>query len=726
VIQAARWIGCDDDQNGVLPILRRVFTLDKRIDRATVDLCGLGQHELCVNGTKVGNDVMEPPWTNYAKTCLYVTHDLTPLLKTGENVIDVLLGNGMYNVPSSKRYKKFKGTFGPPKLILELRLAFADGSSRTIVSDESWQYAPSPISFTCIYGGEDYDARIQPTGWKSAKRVDGPGGVLKPASSPPIRVMNTFAPVKVSEPKPGVRIFDLGQNFSGWPKITARGRAGSTIKLITAELLDQDGFASQKNSGSPVYFSYKLSGDGEETWHPRFSYTGFRFLQAEGDIDALAGVEGQFIHSSAKVVGQFECSSELFNRIHTLILNAIKSNFQHVLTDCPHREKLGWLEQTHLMGPAVLFNFDAASFYAKICADMRDAQLPNGCVPTIAPQYTTFQPPWDIFNDSPEWGSAMVINPWLIYQRTGDRAILEENYEAMKRYVEYLHTREQEGIIDYGLGDWYDIGPGEPGFAKLTSKAVTATGIYLYDVVVLGAAAKLLGHKDDANRYLEFSHRIRNALHRKFFDPATERYDTGSQTAQAMALFAVVPPHEHWSAVLDHLIADIRAHDNHITAGDIGFHFVIRALADNNRSDVIFDLLSRTDPPSYGAQLASGATTLTEAWDANPKVSQNHLMLGHAEFWFYEYLAGIRIDLSRASNQVGIRPAIVGDLTHVQASYESPRGRIASEWRCSGKRVNLKVTIPPNVTAHVEIPATTLTPRAVTAGEHEFDAVLGD
>ena len=726
MIQAAKWIGRNDDLNGALPILRRVVTLDRPIARATVDLCGLGQHELHVNGTKVGNDVIEPPWTNYAKTCLYVTHDLTQLLKSGENVIEVLLGNGMYNVPSSKRYKKFKGSFGPPKLILELRLAFADGSNRTIVSDESWQYASSPITFTCIYGGEDYDARIQPTDWKSAKIVDGPGGVLKPALSPPIRVLNTFVPIKVSEPKPGVRVFDLGQNFSGWPKITARGRAGSTIKLITAELLDQDGFASQKNSGSPVYFSYTLCGDGEETWHPRFSYTGFRYLQAEGDIDALVGVEGQFIHSSAKVVGNFECSSDSFNRIHALILNAIKSNFQHVLTDCPHREKLGWLEQTHLMGPAVFYNFDAASLYAKICADMRDAQLPNGCVPTIAPQYTTFKPPWDYFNDSPEWGSAMVINPWLIYQRTGDRAILEENYDAMKRYVEYLHTREQDGIIDYGLGDWYDIGPGEPGVAKLTSKAVTATGIYLYDVAILSEVAKLLGHKDDVNRYLEFSLRIREALRKRFYNPTTKRFDTGSQTAHAMALFGLISPAEDSQAVLEHLVADIRERQNHITAGDIGFYFVIRALSDRGRSDVIFDLLSRTDPPSYGAQLAAGATTLTEAWDANPKNSQNHLMLGHAEIWFYEYLAGISFDLSRRADQVRIRPAIVGDLTQARASYESIRGLIASEWQRSGKGVNLKVTIPPDVTAEVEIPGTTLTRRAVGAGEHEFDAVLVD
>jgi hypothetical protein len=538
--------------------------------------------------------------------------------------------------------------------------------------------------------------------------------------------MQALRAAKITEPAPGKRVYDLGQNFSGVPGIVARGEAGKTITLTTGELLDERGFVTQKNSGSPVNFTYTLRGgdDKEEVWRPRFTYTGFRYVQAEGDLDALKDVRGEFIYSSAKQVGHFQCSNDLLNQIHALILNAIKSNMQHVLTDCPHREKLGWLEQSHLMGPAIFYNFDVASLYAKIARDIRDAQHENGCVPTIAPQYTRFEKPWDVFNDSPEWGSAAVINPWLVYKFTGDEKILRDNYDVMKRYVEYLHTREQDGIIDYGLSDWYDIGPGDPGLSKLTSKAVTATGIYLQDVAVLWQVAKRLGHREDENRYLEFSRRIRRGFNRKFVDPATKRCDTGSQTAQAFALFGA--EYDDWKAIVDTLIADIRTHDNHITAGDIGFAFVIRALADHDpdRSDVIFDLLTQTTPPSYGAILARGATTLTEAWDANPKVSQNHLMLGHAEIWFWEYLAGIRVDLSRpAGDQILIRPAPVGDITWCEARYDSALGPIAVRWERAGEKFDLAVTIPDGAAARVQLPDTR-PPRDVRAGTHHFTTDL--
>ncbi len=390
------------------------------------------------------------------------------------------------------------------------------------------------------------------------------------------------------------------------------------------------------------------------------------------------------VHRATRQVGHFECSNDLLNRIHQLILAAIRSNFQHVLTDCPHREKLGWLEQAYLMGDAMFYNFDAGSFYAKICRDMRDAQHKNGCVPTIAPQYTKFQPPWDVFNDSPEWGSAIVQCPWIAYRFGGDRKILEENYEAMKRYVAYLRSRENaDGLIDYGLGDWYDIGPGDPGFSKLTPKTVTATTIYASNLSILSRVAGLLNQIDDERSFRREHLRIRNAFKAKF-------NNTGSQCADAMAIALQLIDSDDRDAVLAHLIADIRAHENHITAGDIGFRFVLMALAESNRSDVIFDLLTRTDPPSYGAQLAAGATALAEAWDANPKKSQNHLMLGHAESWFYETLAGIRVDLSQApTHQVTIIPTPLGDIRWVSAKYDSVLGPISIRWDRDGSKLDV-------------------------------------
>lgn len=691
--------------------------------RASIRICGLGQFELRVNGRKVGDDLLEPAWTNYRKTCLYLTRDLTSQLKTGQNIVEVLLGNGMYHVGSSKRYKKFKGSFGPLKLIARLDIAFEDGTSETIVTDESWRVAPGPITFSCIYGGEDYDAqREPPTDWSAAQLVEGPGGVLVEQTSAPIRVIRSIKPIKVTEPAPGKRVYDLGQNFSGIPRLSARGFANQKIRLLTSELLDEHGLVSQRNSGAPVWFEYTLKGSNEvETWSPRFTYTGFRYVQAEGDLGALLDVRGDFIYSSAKVVGKFRCSNDLLNRVHELILNAIRSNLQHVITDCPHREKLGWLEQTHLMGEAILFNFDAAALYRKLSGDMRDAQHASGMVPTIAPQYTSFEPPWDVFNDSPEWGSACVLNPWLVYQYTGDKAILEENYDSMKRYVEYLGTRAVDHIIDYGLGDWYDIGPGDPGYSKLTSKALTATSIYLRCLTIMSSVSALLGRTEESSRFTSFGGEVRSAFLKRLFDAEHRRFDTGSQTASAMPLALDLVEAQDRQAVLEQLIADIRAHDNHITAGDIGFRYVIHALAEHSRSDVIFDLLTRADPPSYGAQLAGGATTLTEAWDANPKVSQNHLMLGHAEIWFYQSLAGIRFDLSQPTpdRRIVIKPAFVGDVRWVEASYESAAGRIAIRWERSDDEVTIDLTVPTAVT--LELPNGS---RVVEAGTHRIVSSL--
>jgi hypothetical protein len=476
------------------------------------------------------------------------------------------------------------------------------------------------------------------------------------------------------------------------------------VKLIPGELLNDEGFVSQKNIGSPQSFSYTARGAGDEHWHPRFTYTGFRYLQVEGDVAALAGLQVEHVHAALPAVGHFECSNELLNRIHALILAAIRSNMQSVLTDCPHREKLGWLEQAHLMGPSIMANFDCSKYFAKICRDMREAQLDNGCVPTIAPQYTSFKPPWDVFNDSPEWGSAMVIVPWLTYQRYGDRKILEDNYDAMKRYVEYLHRREDDdGIIDYGLGDWYDIGPGDPGFAKLTPKALTATAIYHRDIEIMHRAATVLGKHNDANFFRAEASRIARSFRARNFPRA-------SQTACAMPLAFGLYDKD----ALEPLISDIRSRENHITAGDIGFHFVVRALAENGRCDVIFDLLSRTDPPSYGAQLARGATTLTEAWDANPKNSQNHLMLGHAEAWFHEWVGGVQIDMTLpGSRRITIRPTPVGDVASCSVMHNCTFGPIEVRWERAGDRFDLEVTVPatstvilPDGSTH-EVPADT-------------------
>jgi hypothetical protein len=708
-----------------LPIFRHSFTprsrtADAKIVMATLNICGLGQFEAHINGHNVTKAVLTPGWSDYRKRVYYDTYDVTKLIVPGENAIGVLLGNGMYNVESpANRYTKFRGTFGQPKLIVALVLRFSDGSVQRVVSDSAWKTAAGPITFSNIYGGEDYDARLEQAGWDAARFddkgwaaarvVNGPGGVLVAEKIPPVVANESYAPVAVTHPKPGVAVYDLGENMAGWPEIEVTGARSGVVKLLPGELLDANGLVTQRSMNAsakdPDSFSYTLKGGGVETWLPRFSYTGFRYVQVETaspDSETTAPlvlrIAGRFLHDTVLVDGTFSSSSELLNRIHTLIDRAILSNSVSVLTDCPHREKLGWLEQTHLAGASIMYNYDVSSLYAKMAADMRDAQTTEGLVPDIAPEFTTFP---DDFRDSPEWGAAVILSPWEAYQFYGDLDLLREQYPAMQRYAEYLRGKAQGHLLLYGLGDWYDIGPKNPGRSQLTSAGVTATAIYYQGLMALARIAMRLGHSADADAYTKQAGDVSIAFNARFLHADANQYDTGSQTANAMALAIGLVDVNRREAVLANLIADIHAHGDHVTAGDVGFHYVVRALTDGDRSDVLYAMLMRTDKPSYGDQLAHGATTLTEAWDANPGSSQNHFMLGHAEEWFYRGLAGIQVDLTSGS-QIEIKPAIVGDLTRVSATYQSKGGLVASTWSRDGDKLTMDVTIPSS--AYIFIP----------------------
>ena len=727
----AKWVraGTGGDASGPLPLFRREVTLEKPVKLALASICGLGFYELSINGRKAGDLVLDPGWTDYRKRCLYTTYDVTDMIRTDSGqakaALGVMLGNGMFNVRGG-RYVKFTGSFGPPQFIFQLHVKFADGTTTNILSDSSWKTAPGPVTFSCIFGGEDYDARREQPGWdrtgfddakwQAAVETGGPGGRLSAQSAPAIKVMAAFEPVKVSEPKPGVFVYDLGQNFSGWPKIQVRGPAGATVKLVPGELLDGDGLVSQRSSGGPVSFSYTLKGAAaSEVWQPRFTYYGFRYVQVEGAVPRreaasdeskpeLLTLSGQFTHSSARRTGSFTCSEPLLERIDRLILAAIDSNLQSVLTDCPHREKLGWLEVSHLLGPAIMFNYDAALLYAKICDDMADSQLPNGLVPDIAPEYTVFS---GGFRDSPEWGSACAVNPWLVYQRYGDSRPLAAHYDTAVRYVDYLGSLARGHLLSHGLGDWYDIGPKPPGESQLTSKGITATAIYYQDVDILRQAAKLLGKEDDAAKWTALGEKIRHAFNEKFFDAAAGQYDRGSQTANAMPLVLGMAEPGRAAVVFEKLVQDVRSRGNQVTAGDVGFRYLVEALRTGGRSDVLFDLVTRADGPGYVDQLRKGATSLTEAWDANPTSSQNHCMLGHVEEWFYSGLGGINPDPSGPGfRKMVIAPQVVDDLDWVRTSYEPVSGPIQSSWRKSGGTISFELSIPPNTSATVHIPAT--------------------
>jgi len=731
-IWRAKWIAADSTNSEAgthpLPLFRKSLGLSGEVKRALLYTSGLGQYEFRINGIKVGNQELTPGWSDYRKTVFYDSYDVTSMLRPGANALAVMLGNGMYSVKETPgRYQKFVGSYGPPKCIVQLHIELSSGKSIVVISDGSWKTKPGPITFSSTYGGEDYDARreidgwdrpgFDDAGWAAAIVTSAPGGALRPEVAAPIRVMHTYNPIHRTEPKPGVLVYDLGQNFAGWPSINVTGPAGINVKLISGELLNKDGTVSQSSSGEPQWYSYTLKGVGNEEWHPRFSYYGFRYVQVEGTattattgkkLAKLIALRGEAVHTSSTSVGTFISSDKLLNRIHELIVRAIENNAESLLTDCPHREKLGWLEETHLLAPSLLYDFDLGGIYAATARNIADAQQPDGPkagrVPEIAPQYVVFEPNWGIFDDSPEWGSAAVLAPWYVYQRDGDLGRLVSHLDVMRRYVDYLSTRAQDNIISYGLGDWYDIGPGEPGVSKLTSPGFTPTAIYYQDLRVLQRTLALAGKTHESRSYADKAETVRRHFNARFFDSAAHRYDKGSQTAQAMPLVLDMVPDGERTHVLDALIADIRAHQNHVTAGDVGYHYVVDALLDGGRSDALYDMLERTDSPSYGYQLSQGATALTEAWDANPKSSQDHFMLGDAEEFLYRGLAGIGVDFAaQAPRQLLLKPQVVGNLQWVRGRYVSAWGPVESNWHRGTSSTDYDFVIPANATATIQL-----------------------
>jgi hypothetical protein len=716
---SARWIADPDHSETVL--LRREFAVRPGLTRALVHLSGLGQYELTLNGRIAHNDVLAPGWTKYDRTCLYDTRDITGLVREGPNAIGLLLGNGMYRVHGG-RYKKFTGSFGELKAIVHLRLDYADGSSEIISSDQHWRAHPGPITFSCVYGGEDYDARALANGWdtaafdasswKAAAIVPGPGGQLKGLTSaaPPIVMHDVLTPREVKRVGEATVVYDLGQNAAMMPRLAVRGPSGSHVRITPAELLHDDNSIDRGSAGGgEAYWQYTLAGGATERWFPRFFYHGARYLQVErlpaasgGPLPVVDSLEGVVVYSSSPSIGAFESSSDLFNRIHRLVVWAQRSNMVSVLTDCPHRERLGWLEQYHLNGPSLRYGFDLSRLFAKGMNDMSDSQLPNGLVPDIAPEYTVFE---GGFRDSPEWGSAFVLVPWQQYQWTGDVALLRDHYEAMARYVSYLGTRATDHIVSHGLGDWYDIGPKPPGMAQLTPIALTATAFYYQDVEVLSAVAGLVGRADDARKYEQLGERIRTAFNGRFYDTSKRRYATGSQASNAIPLVMHLVPDADRAAVLAALVQDVRQRGNALSAGDVGYRYLLRALAEGGRSDVIYDMNHQSETPGYGYQLRMGATSLTEAWNADRRSSQNHFMLGQILEWFYHDLAGIAGDPAGPGfARIRIAPQPVGDLTWIKAHVDTIRGRVATEWTKRNGRFTLRAAVPPNTTALVVLP----------------------
>lgn len=722
----ARWITAAGEERLENTLLRRDFTVRPGLRRALAHVTGLGHYELFLNGTKSGEDVLSPGWTDYADTVLYDTRDVTALLREGSNAIGLALGNGMLHVVRPEgRFAKFKGSYGAQRAILQLRLDYEDGSVEILVTDERWKTRAGPVTFSSIYGGEDYDARLaakgwaaaghDETGWTPAALHTGPSGALRGASyaAEPVAPIETRAVAAQRQLDGGAMLYDFGANLSFMPRLTVSGPAGSTVRLTGGEVVNDDGTINRSTMGGAhrgsAWWSYTKATDGPETWFPQFYYLGSRYLHvettpvaSEGERPRIDALEQVVVHSTAAPVGRFACSDPTLNRIRDLVRAAQRSNMVSILTDCPHREKLGWLEQNHLNGPALRYEWALDRLAAKNMRDMAEAQTPDGLVPNIAPEYTVFK---GTFRAAAEWGASFILVPWQQYLFSGDEGLLREHYEAMRRYLAYLDGRAGEGLLAEGLGDWYDVTTEKPGRANLTAPVITAAAHHQLCTATLARIAAVLGRVDEAAALRARADELRERFNRELLRPDTpEVYGAGSQCALALPLALDLAGPEAREAALEALVREIETR-GHFSTGAIGTRYLLRALTDAGHADLIHRVVVDPSVPGYAWQLRQGATALAESWTAWTGASQNHFFLGPIVEWFYHDLVGIRPDAAAPGfKHTVIRPHPVSGLSWAEAEHETPHGRVAVRWEQADGHFRLVATVPANTTATVELP----------------------
>ena len=722
----ATWIGRTTDTNyQAAPFLRKAIALNKKVKRARVYVCGLGYYELHLNGKKIGDHLLDPGYTRYDRRDLYVTYDVTKDLRKGANAIGVILGTGWYNCHTRAVWNFHEAPWrGAPKLLLQLHIDYTDGSSDVMVSDSSWHTSTGPIVFDSIYGGETYDARLAMPGWdtadfddskwESAKIVEGPKGKLAAQVHVPIKAFEKIRPVKVSEPKPGVFIFNMGQNFAGFCKLTVAGPAGTKVQMRYGERLFPDGTLDTRDieqhvkkldktqthqtdtyilcgHASEYHFDHDVS---LEQWHSRFDYHGFQYVEVTGfpRKPTANNLTGFFIHSAVPSVGKFECSNELFNKIARNARWSYLSNLQGIPTDCPHREKNGWTGDAHLATEQGLFTFDSSTIYSKWINDLDDEQAPSGMLPGIVPTSG-----WGYsWGNGPAWDSAFLLIPDYMHQYYGDTQVLRDHFAGFKRYVDYLTSKSKGRIVDIGLNDWAP-------YKTKTPADITSTAYYYRDAQITALAARASGNDVDAHKYSALAKEIKAAFNQKFFNKKTGSYGNGSQTALSCALYQGLVEPENKARVLEHLVHAVETNNWHIDTGILGSKYLLNALLENDRADVVYKIASQKDLPSWGYWIEQGATTLWEQW--NGAESRNHIMYGDVVACFYKALVGIRPDpQSPGFKHFWVKPNVVGDLTYAKAEYDSIRGKIVSDWRLVKNEFRLNVVIPANTTATVSLP----------------------
>ncbi len=717
------------------PLFRKDFTLPKEVAKARLYISGLGYYQASLNGAVIGDQVLDPGWTSYAKTVLYSTQDVTDQLRQGDNCLGVTLGNGWYNPLPLRMWGHLNLrehlALGRPRFIARLVVDFADGTQQAIVSDSTWKSSDGPILRNNIFLGEIYDARKEVSGWDrpgfadSGWRTPGlatePIGVLRSQRQPPIRVTRTLKPVKITEPTPGVYIYDMGQNFAGWVKLRVSAPAGTSITLRYGELLKNDGAlnpmtsvagqikGNRKNEagseesvggpGAPTIAwqadTYITKGGGVEEYTPRFTFHAFRYVEVTG-LTAKPTAEmitGLRLNSDVERSGAFACSNESFNRIQEMCDWTFLSNIFSVQSDCPHRERFGYGGDLAVTSEAFMMNYDMVEFYAKTVRDWSDSARPDGGLSDTAPfmglEYCGLA-----------WGMAHPLVQRQLYQYYGERRLLEEQYDTTKRWLDREIAKNPGLIVAGGLSDHESLVP--------TPAPVLVTPLFAASAKTVGELAAILGHPADAEKYQRLGEQIQNAWLAKFLDPATGKIGPGSQASQSFALYLNLVPADQRQAVLKFFLDDLRrVPEPHLTTGIFGTKFVLDVLSRENHSDLASAIVSQKSSPGWAYMLENGATTLWEHWQGSDNTfSQNHPMFGSVSQWFYQWLGGIQPAPSAVGfDQIIIRPQVPAGLDWVRCHHDSVRGRIVSNWKRDGAKLSMDITIPANTTATIHVPA---------------------
>lgn len=762
----AKWIGEDTMSNPgetaqgntrlAARYLRKSFESPKQVQRAVLYISGLGAYEAYLNGERVSNDVLAPTVSWFPERVYYNVYDVTPLIWKNDNLLAVKVGNGRYFGMRESPTE----VFGLPRLLAQLEIEYTDGTTQTIISDESWRVTSNgPIIANNEFDGEEYDARKELPAWnlieggaegpwKTVDIMTAPEGVLTPQPNPNITVMEEVAPVSMNELPDGKFILDMGQNMVGWITLTnVQGKEGQPITLRFAEILKPDGTLYMDNlRGARVTDIYTPAKDGPFSWEPSFVFHGFRYVEISGmdTPPTLSNFTGKVIHDKMETTGQFTTSNPTINQLVKNAYWGIRGNYRGMPTDCPQRdERHGWLGDRTTGAFGESFLFDNALLYSKWLQDIEDSQSSEGSISVVSPRY------WTLYNDDVTWPAAFFYGAKMLWQNYGDTRPIHTHYAAMKRYMERIQEVSMEDFIltKDTYGDWCMppesqelIHSHDP--SRRTAGPVLSTTVYYSLLELMGEFATVTGNEQDIEGYNELAAQIKEAYNDRFFDQETARYDNNTVTANVLSLRLGLVPQGREAEVFNNIVQKTEVDFNgHVSTGVLGIQHLMRGLTEHGNVDLAYRIATNTTYPSWGYMIEKGATTIWELWNgdtADPAMnSGNHVMLlGDVLIWLYEDLAGIKNHPeSTAYKKLWMEPKFPEGLTHVNASYQSPYGAITSEWKRDGEAFSWSISIPSNTSAIVRLPIEIAVhaPRtegvrhvSVTKNYREFEIGSGD